>query len=182
MSFANMVQIFLIFLPAFIANAIPVVAKNIPYIRRFSHPIHPVWFGRNKTMRGLIAGILWGMLVWILLYTFRGSIVRMLPVYSDFYNIYSGWGNAVFFGGWIALGALIGDMVESFIKRRLWIKPWSMFQPWDGIDYMLWAIIFMLPWYNGGLFEYIFLLIVWPLLSLVMNTLAYHISWKESWY
>jgi hypothetical protein len=57
-----------------------------------------------------------------------------------------------------------------------------MFQPWDGIDYILWAMLFMLPWYNGGFVEYIFLLIIWPILSLTMNTLAYHIGWKECWY
>ena len=51
-------------------------------------------------------------------------------------------------GGTIAAGALVGDMGKSFVKRRLGKKPGSMFQPWDGIDYMIGAIIFMLPWYT----------------------------------
>ena len=88
----------------------------------------------------------------------------------------------MFLGGWLGLGALVGDMVKSFFKRRLGIKPGTMFQPWDGIDYMLGAIIFMLPYYNGGIVEYIFLLIIGPVLSLFTNTCAYKIGWKECWY
>lgn len=57
-----------------------------------------------------------------------------------------------------------------------------MFQPWDGIDYMVGAIIFVLPWYSMTLSAMIFLLIIGPLLSLAMNTLAYTIGWKECWY
>ena len=182
MFFANLLQIFLIFLPAFVANAVPVVAKNIPYIRRFSTPIQPIWFGKNKTVRGLIAGIISGILIGILLFLLRGFLVSILPVYSDYYNLYSNWWDAFFFGGWLALGALVGDIVKSFFKRRFGYKPGTMFQPWDGIDYMLGAIIFMLPWYNGGVLEYIFLLIIGPLLSLLMNFIAYQIGWKECWY
>ncbi|MCB9806966.1 CDP-archaeol synthase [Candidatus Peribacteria bacterium] len=182
MSFANLLEIFIIFSPAFIANAVPVVAKNIPYIRRFSQPIHVYLFGKNKTVRGLLTGVLAGMCLGALLYLFRGFIVRVLPTYSDFYNIYLSWTEALFFGGWIGLGALTGDMIKSFFKRRMGIKPGAMFQPWDGIDYMLGAIIFMLPWYNGGPVEYIFLLIIGPILSLLMNTCAYQIGWKECWY
>ncbi len=51
MFFANLLQIFLIFAPAFVANAVPVVAKNIPYVRHFSRPIHAELFGKNKTIR-----------------------------------------------------------------------------------------------------------------------------------
>lgn len=91
MSFANLLQIFVIFLPAFVANAAPVVAKNIPYIRQFSHPINPKLFGANKTLRGLLTGIIAGAFVGMLLYLMRGFLIRLLPLYSDYYNLYSGW-------------------------------------------------------------------------------------------
>lgn len=97
MSFGNFLQIFLIFSPAFIANAVPVVAKNIPYIRRFSRPLNVVWFGKNKTVRGLIAGVLAGILTGMLLYIFRGFLIQVLPIYSDYYNIYLSWSEAIFF-------------------------------------------------------------------------------------
>lgn len=182
MSFANFLQIFIIFLPAFVANAAPVVAKNIPYIRQFSRPIHTKLFGANKTLRGLLTGIMAGALVGLLLFLLRGFLILFLPVYSDYYNLYSGWFMSMAIGWWLGLGALIGDMVKSYWKRRLGIKPGAMFQPWDGIDYMVGAIIFLLPWYSVGIIGSIFLLILWPVLSLLANTIAYHIGWKDCWY
>jgi CDP-2,3-bis-(O-geranylgeranyl)-sn-glycerol synthase len=122
------------------------------------------------------------MLTGLLLYMLRGVFVSFLPVYSDYFNLYSSWLGAAWLGAWLGLGALFGDIVKSFFKRRLGIKPGTMFQPWDGIDYMIGAIIFMLPYYNGGMLEYIFLLIIGPLLSLMTNTCAYKIGWKECWY
>lgn len=126
--------------------------------------------------------MLGGMLTGLLLYMLRGAFVSFLPVYSDYFNLYSSWFGAAWLGAWLGLGALFGDIVKSFFKRRLGIKPGTMFQPWDGIDYMIGAIIFMLPYYNGGMLEYIFLLIIGPLLSLMTNTCAYKIGWKECWY
>ncbi len=182
MSFANLLQIFIIFLPAFVANAIPVVAKNIPYIQDFTSPINRKWLGENKTVRGLITGVLAGMIVGILLFFMRGFLVQVLAEYSDYYNLYSSWWRAAFFGFWLALGALVGDMIKSLIKRQLGYKPGTMFQPWDGIDYMVGAILFLLPWYNPGIIGALFLLIIGPILSLIMNSLAYQIGWKECWY
>ena len=122
------------------------------------------------------------MLLGVMLYISRDIALQILPIYTHYYNLYSDLGHALFFGGGLGLAALVGDMVKSLVKRRLGYKPGAMFQPWDGIDYMIGAILFMLPWFNGGLVEYIFLLIIGPLLSLLMNTIAYTIGWKECWY
>ena len=173
---ANFFTLFLIFLPAFLANASPVVAKNIPIIRELSWPIHERFFGKNKTVRGLITGILVGMITGLLLYFCRHIFVRFLTNYTTIYNLYHDWKQAMLVGGTIAAGALVGDMGKSFVKRRLGKKPGSMFQPWDGIDYMIGAIIFMLPWYTVSIWGAIFLLIIGPLLSLMMNTIAYSIG------
>jgi hypothetical protein len=42
-------------------------------------------------------------------------------------------------------------MAKSFFKRRLGIKPGTMFQPWDGIDYTVGALIFMIPFYTTSI-------------------------------
>lgn len=178
----NFLEIFVIFLPAFIANAIPVVAKNIPVLQRFSTPIHVKFLGKNKTYRWLISGILGGMIVGWLLALERNFLITLLPVYTDFYNLYSNISVWIFLWGMLGLGALVGDMVKSFAKRKLGIKPGAMFQPWDGIDYMVGAICFMAPWYLVGVWGWIFLLIIGPVLSLISNTCAYFLWWKECWY
>ena len=103
---ANLFTVFLIFLPAFFANASPVVAKNIPGIRELSWPIHEKLFGKNKTVRGFITGILVGMLTGLLLYFSRYIFVRYLPSYSSIYNLYNSWEQALIVGGMLAAGAL----------------------------------------------------------------------------
>jgi len=182
MHLANFLSLFLIFLPAFFANASPVVAKNIPGIRQLSWPIHVWLFWKNKTVRGLITGILVGMIIGLILYSFRYFFVQHLSDYTWIYNLYSSWQQSIFIGWVLATWALLGDMAKSFVKRRLGRKPWSMFQPWDGIDYMVGAILCLAPWYSINTFGIIFLLILGPLLSLLMNALAYSIGWKECWY
>lgn len=98
MSLANLLQVFIIFLPAFVANAAPVFAKNIPQLQEFSKPINPTLLGKNKTFRGLITGIFAGILVGVILFLLRPFLVQILPVYSDYYNLYSSWSDAIFFG------------------------------------------------------------------------------------
>lgn len=98
MHVANLISIFLVFLPAFLANASPVVAKNIPGIRSLSWPIHTEWFGKNKTVRGFVVAIITGMLTGLMLYFFRHVFVRHLSDYSDLYNMYNSVGQALFMG------------------------------------------------------------------------------------
>ncbi len=129
-----------------------------------------------------MTGILVGMLTGLIFYFCRHIFVRFLPNYTSIYNLYNNWKQAVIIGGSLATGALVGDMGKSFVKRRLGKKPGTMFQPWDGIDYMIGAIIFIFPWYIVSVSGVIFLLLIGPILSLMMNTLAYTIGWKECWY
>lgn len=182
MFFANLLQILVIFLPAFVANAAPVVAKNIPYMRDFSQPIHKRWFGKNKTIRGYATGIIAGMITGLCLYAFRWALITILPAYSDFYNLYTSWYIGILLGGYIGFTALLGDIIESFIKRRYGLKPGATFQPWDSIDYTLMAGLCMIPWYNIGLINIVALMIIGIGLSFWANFCAYKMGWKESWY
>ena len=68
-------------------------------------------------------------------------------------------------GGYIGFAALLGDIIESFVKRRYGLKPGATFQPWDSIDYTLMASICMLPWYNIGFVNICALLITGTCLS-----------------
>jgi len=53
----------LLFLPTFIANAIPVIIKNIPIISDFKKPINEKLFWKNKTYRGFVFWILFAIIV-----------------------------------------------------------------------------------------------------------------------
>src|SRR4051812_27852644 len=48
-------------------------------------------------------------------------------------------------GAWIGLGALSGDLVKSFAKRRRGILPGQAWIPFDQIDWLLGALAFAAP-------------------------------------
>ncbi len=94
-------------------------------------------FGKNKTWRGLVVGIITGIFV--------AGIQALLFFKSDFFKnntvIDYGEFNFVLIGALMGAGALLGDLIESFIKRRLDKpsgKPWF---PWDQADWIIGAIL-----------------------------------------
>ena len=95
-------------------------------------------FGKNKTWRGLVVGILTGIFV--------AGVQALLFYNVDFFRrntiIDYRTINFVLIGILMGGGALVGDLVESFIKRKMNKpsgKPWF---PFDQIDWILGAILF----------------------------------------
>ncbi|MEB3816387.1 MAG: CDP-2,3-bis-(O-geranylgeranyl)-sn-glycerol synthase [Desulfurococcales archaeon] len=120
---------FLAILPAMVANASPVASRRILKKRW-----HPVDFGKSfidgrrllgdgKTFEGLLIGVAAGVIVGLL-----ESFILSDPGY-----LYVG-----FIG---SLGALIGDMVGSFIKRRLGLKRGAPAPLLDQLDFYVGALI-----------------------------------------
>ena len=95
-------------------------------------------FGKNKTWRGLLVGIVMGILV--------AGVQALLFFNVDFFRrntlIDYEKVNFIALGFLMGGGALTGDLIKSFIKRRLNKpsgKPWF---PWDQLDWIMGAIIF----------------------------------------
>ena len=92
--------------PAYCANAAPVIfggGRPINGGRNFRNG-RPI-FGPRKTFRGFFAGLI------------IGTLVSFLQGYL------SGNFKVILLGFMLSLGALTGDLVESFIKRRLGRTP-----------------------------------------------------------
>lgn len=94
-------------------------------------------FGNNKTWRGIIVGVVTGILI-------AGIQAMLFFKYSFFKNttiVDYEKVNFVLFGVLMGGGALIGDLIESFIKRRLNKpsgKPWF---PWDQVDWIIGSML-----------------------------------------
>lgn len=160
-----------IYLPAFIANATPILAKNIPCLREWNTPISEKYLGKNKTYRGLLTGI------------FCAALTSIAQRHFDLISLpYATFSNALVFGFLLGSGALVGDLVESFAKRQLNIAPGKALPVFDGIDYILGAIIFVLPFYTPTITELGILVFASPVLSLLANTVSYFLGWKNVWY
>lgn len=172
------------FLPAGIANLVPVLVSKVPILRNFDYPIDfglkfkdkPV-FGSHKTWRGLIFGIIFSILVLkfqVIIFNhndwFRSLMAGInydkLPVLN--------------LGFLFALGALGGDVIESFVKRQVNIDPGKGWFPFDQIDYILGGILTSSFVITLSFSKYSWLLIIWLILHVIFSFLAYLFKLKDS--
>ncbi len=141
--------------PAYSANAVPVVfggGRPLDFGRTLkdNRPI----FGSHKTFKGFIAGLVVGTLV-----GFGESVV--LENYSPL------------LGFFLSLGALFGDLIGAFIKRRIGLSPGALFPVVDQLDFVLVALLFSLPVSPPSLSMAIVILIFTIPMHLLTNLLAY---------
>jgi len=131
-----MLQSFFLFLPAAIANIIPVLVMGVPFLQKpvdFHMKIKgkPI-FGDNKTWRGFFFGIL-GAIVTVYLISYVGPKEYLVLNYEE--------ANLILLGVMLGGGALLGDLVESFFKRRMDILPGKSLWVLDQIDWIIGAVI-----------------------------------------
>ena len=160
------------FLPAYIANMGPVLFKWLPIANK---PISTKLFGAHKTYRGFLAGYIAAAITLFLQSQFS-TPYDFLP-YATF-TAQTILVLAIPFG----LGALLGDLLKSFFKRRLKIAPGRPFFPFDQLDFILVSGLSL--YLTIGLPYPIFLtaLLVTPVLHLLANVTAYFLGWKEVWW
>lgn len=152
----------------------PVFAKhwNLP----FGNAISDKYFGSNKTYRGFIYGIIAAMItVFIQFWLIDIPYFKTLSIldYSK---------NPLLLGLTMGFGALFGDLVKSFFKRRMGRPPGSPFVPFDQVDFIIGGLIFL--WFLQPISEDIvlFLLIVTPFLHFLTNVLGYILRIKDRWW
>ena len=131
-------------LPAMIANMAPVIAARYAVLSQLAKPLDGGMsisgrrlLGSHKTVRGVVVGILAGSataFAQTLLYVFDiGRDIALVPYTSIVF--------ALVLGGVLGLGALTGDAVKSFIKRRIGILPGNSFPVFDQIDFVIGAAL-----------------------------------------
>ncbi len=174
------------FLPAFIANSVPVYAHHFNWLPNFAKPID---FGKkinkkrilgdNKTFRGFIIGIISSFLVGILQFTLFNNFqfIKDISLTNNYQYLFFSISLAVFQG----FGALVGDSIKSFIKRQFDIAPGK---PWigpDQIDYIIGGIIFSLPFVLINYDIMLTLLIVGTILHFLSNVTLKIIGVRDKW-
>ena len=132
--------------------------------------------GNGVTYRGTFFGLLCGV------------IVALLE--GIFFNINT-FENIVFYYGileWVGIGlllssgALFGDMLGSFIKRRLGFAQGRPVPLLDQLGFVVFAILFAYPFAPIPWDMIILLLIITPLIHLLSNILAYLLGIKKVWW
>ena len=177
-----MLQFFLtciyIMLPAMIANMIPPLVKKVPFLDipvDFNKTWHgkPI-FGSHKTYRGFFFGILGAIIV--------SYIQSLLYIYPEFQKIsffdYTQT-SFILIGFLIGFGVLFGDLVKSFFKRRVSVKPGDKFFPWDQLDIVFGALLLISIIKIPSWQMILFYIITGPALHIFFNHLGYWLGLQK---
>lgn len=167
-------EAFWFFLPAGIANMVPVLAGKIPGLSGWNTPIDlgKSWrgtrvFGNHKTWRGLVSGTIAGALIGLFQYRFIASSAETTPF-------------IIAATAAMGLGALVGDAVESFFKRRRGVKPGQSWFPFDQTDYIIGGLVFVSPFIKLSIAEIIRVFLIYFVLHLGVSYVSYRAGLKKT--
>jgi CDP-2,3-bis-(O-geranylgeranyl)-sn-glycerol synthase len=173
---------FWLFLPAYVANPAAVLFGGGPPV-----DLGKKWLdgrrllGDGKTWRGLVggglAGVVIGIMQWLVVKPLDGGLSH--GPFPDFLGVVAA----------LSFGALLGDMMGSFVKRRLGMEKGRKAPVLDQFDFVFGAFIvtgalypdWVILHYVAGeaILGLLFILAVTPLLHKAVNVIGYRIGKKE---
>jgi CDP-2,3-bis-(O-geranylgeranyl)-sn-glycerol synthase len=147
--------------PSYVANAAPLVfggGRTLDGGRKLpdGQPI----FGSHKTIRGVLAGVIAGTLV-----GFGESFIDSRLVVGGFM---------------IALGAVLGDLLGAFVKRRLRVEPGKAFPVLDQLDFILGGLSLGFAFFPISVISVVLVVVVTPPIHLATNYGAHLLGIKET--
>ncbi|HLD62972.1 MAG TPA: CDP-2,3-bis-(O-geranylgeranyl)-sn-glycerol synthase [Candidatus Norongarragalinales archaeon] len=156
----DFVELFILVLPAFVSNAVPVVfggGTAVDFGRNFADGKRV--FGDSKTIRGLLSGIVAGTAVGMLL-AFAVPFLPWISLQGKFLLAFLA-----------SAGAMAGDLLGSFVKRRLGAPPGSQYFLLDQLLFLIIALGLVI-WAEPAFFA---LLNGWDVLALLVLTYFLHL-------
>lgn len=171
----TLLQALYFIIPAYIANMMPVFFKCLPW---FATPISNRLFGSHKTYRGFFAGIAGGMTtVFIQKWLAPTTATLTLMNYASYST-----SKLALLGFLFGFGALAGDLIKSFLKRRIGIEPGGLWFPFDQLDSVVGALIAVSIMYTPPLLHIVVIIAVSPLLSFITTGIGYIIGLRKVWW
>ncbi len=145
--------------PAYVANGAPVIfGGGTPIDCGKTFRGKPI-FGKHKTIRGFVFGVLSGILI--------GAIESLALPYM------------LAIGIALSFGALFGDMFGSFIKRQMGHKEGKDVFLMDQYLFLVFALLFAFPLGNlPNIYGIIFIVILTGVLHKVTNKMAHKAKLK----
>jgi CDP-2,3-bis-(O-geranylgeranyl)-sn-glycerol synthase len=179
--FAEVLFALWFFLPAAFANMAPIPAAKLPGLRRLNAPLD---FGRHfrgkrvlgshKTWRGIVCAIVAATLVlWL-----QQCIVRRTGWFVGAPVDYAAL-PVLLLGPLLAIGALGGDAVESFLKRQREMPPGRPWFPFDILDHIIGAALLGAPFVVFSWWVYLVVMGVWLVMTFIVSYLGYLAQIKE---
>ncbi len=139
------------------------------------------WIGDGVTWKGLICGTIIGIITGIIQGLLAPAIIAnfgqfiITPIVTD---VSSG----IVIGFLLGFGALLGDAIGSFLKRRIGIGRGKPAPILDQLDFLIVALILVSFVVELSLFFIVIAIVLTLIIHLLANTGAYLLGLKDVWY
>jgi CDP-2,3-bis-(O-geranylgeranyl)-sn-glycerol synthase len=141
------------------------------------------YLGDGKTWRGLVGGTLSGMGLGMIQIIIMNLLDKPEWTYSPCVPC------TIFILFLLAFGSMFGDMLGSFIKRRVKIARGAKFPVMDQYDFFIGTMILIIPlqwaWFSANFLEGIYLfgfaglVLLIPVMHRVMNIIGFKMGKKD---
>jgi CDP-2,3-bis-(O-geranylgeranyl)-sn-glycerol synthase len=163
-SIQDWVSAIYILVPVYCTNGAPVIfggGRPIDFGKSLSDGQRIL--GDHKTIRGFASGLIIGSIVGV----FESILLsqKLLPI-------------AIL----ASLGALLGDLMGAFVKRRLAIRPGKLFPVLDQLDFVLGALLLVSIISSVSLGTALIVFLVTPPIHVVTNLVAYTLGLKSTYW
>lgn len=152
--------------PAYAANMAPPL---LLFWHGWNRPLHARLLGTHKTVLGVFVGVAAALLVSALQARVQLPCARL---------DYGRWG--LLPGLAMGLGALGGDALKSFFKRRLGIAAGQPWPPFDQLDFVAGSLLLAAPLVHLSLREVVLIAALSFLADLLVNRLSYRLGIKRT--
>lgn len=166
-------------LPLYLANMAPVIMKWLPFL---DAPIDggatykgQRVLGKGKTWRGLVFAVIFALVAI--------AVQKYLYVSNVFFQELSlfdyGRSDVWLLGILLGLGAIGGDALKSFFKRRRGIKSGGAWPPFDQLDFIIGGLLLGSIVYWPGLEAVLIIAIISPFLHWLTNFISFKLGIKD---
>lgn len=161
----RLLQLVLFMAPAYCAN---MAAPFVRYWTGWNRPINETLFGSHKTVVGFLAGMLAAVVA--------TAALRWIDAPSPLLDGDHWLGLGLCFG----FGAMGGDALKSYFKRRAGIPPGASWVPFDQLDFAIGALL-MTAW-SADLraVDILAILVLTFIGHVAVNRLAFHAGIKDA--
>lgn len=188
-------------LPAFLSNACMTFAGRFP-VKLYPIDGGRMWKGTNerilgdgKTWNGIVIGITFSFFISLFTAIYYPALAditiyrfQLGPTVLKFFNrdsilffveIRDKFGIFLLRILLMSIGAPIGDVIGSFIKRRMGKKRGGQVMLLDQLDFIIFSVILVYPVFPIPWYFLIFIFISTPLVAIFANVIAYYLGLKS---
>jgi CDP-2,3-bis-(O-geranylgeranyl)-sn-glycerol synthase len=164
-TYANVLQLVYLMLPAYLANMAPPFARYWP---GWNRPISRRWLGDHKTVVGFCAGVAVALAV---------TFVQSKVGWSGGLLPYTQW---PLVGLAFGFGAMAGDSLKSLLKRLRGIPPGRPWIPMDQLDFVVGSLLLILWFATLSWPDITIILVVSFIGDIAVNHLSYALGIRNT--